>query len=351
MFIRHCACWLTPLRAASFHRSPGRGALVDLWAGPETLTRAMRAGEQPIESTRRQSPVSLGLGFTSEDLSYSIDLGMPSPSASAFALDAVIKGEFVWAGPVARPAGMLVERTGPVVRSRDSSGAWELATERLSLFDSMLSQLADPQRMPELLRIREKIRSWRFYDHFRTDVNASSRLPQVGTHTPVLSNDGADLAAALQTILETGDSAALAETVSDAFPGAAIAISQSNGGFETTMRQHGLLRPLSAMELSDGTLRFLHWVAALLSPRPAALVVLNEPETSLHPDLLPALGRLIVRAAQHSQVLVVSHANRPIASLEEEADCVVHRLSKDFGETSVTNRDVLERPAWRWVGR
>lgn len=174
---------------------------------------------------------------------------MPSPSASAFALDAVIKGEFVWAGPVARPAGMLVERTGPVVRSRDSNGAWELATERLSLFDSMLSQLADPQRMPELLRIREKIRPGAS-TIIRTDVNASSRLPQLGTHTPVLSNDGADLAAALQTILETGDSAALAETVSDAFPGAAIAISQSNGGFETTMRQHGLLRPLC-----DGTVR------------------------------------------------------------------------------------------------
>jgi predicted ATPase len=63
------------------------------------------------------------------------------------------------------------------------------------------------------------------------------------------------------------------------------------------LRQHGLLRPLSASELSDGTLRFLLWTAALLTPRPPELMVLNEPETSLHPDFLPALARLIAFAS------------------------------------------------------
>ncbi|WP_425387819.1 AAA family ATPase [Edaphobacter aggregans] len=57
------------------------------------------------------------------------------------------------------------------------------------------------------------------------------------------------------------------------------------------------MRPLSAAELSDGTLRYLLWTAALLTPHPPALMVLNEPETSLHPDLLPALARLILAAA------------------------------------------------------
>ena len=64
------------------------------------------------------------------------------------------------------------------------------------------------------------------------------------------------------------------------------------------MRQHGLLRPLLASELSDGTLRYLLLIAALLSPRPPALMILNEPETSLHPDLLPSLARLIVQASK-----------------------------------------------------
>jgi predicted ATPase len=172
----------------------------------------------------------------------------------------------------------------------------------------------------------------------------------VGTHTPVLGHDGADLAAALQTIREIGDDRALDEAVSDAFPGASVGVDIHDGRFETTMQQQGLLRPLKSVELSDGTLRYLLWIAALLSPRPAQLLVLNEPETSLHPDLLPALGRLIARAARHSQIFVVSHASRLIAALEEEG-CQSITLEKEMGESTVAERGALDRPSWQWVAR
>jgi predicted ATPase len=68
-----------------------------------------------------------------------------------------------------------------------------------------MTHVADPRNAPEMLTLRESIRAWRFYDHFRTDVDAPARSPQIGTHTPVLGNDGADLAAAIQTICEIGD--------------------------------------------------------------------------------------------------------------------------------------------------
>jgi len=54
---------------------------------------------------------------------------------------------------------------------------------------------------------------------------------------------------------------------------------------------HGLLRSLKAAELSDGTLRYFLLISALLSPRPPTLMILNEPETSLHQDLLAPLAR------------------------------------------------------------
>ena len=249
-----------------------------------------------------------------------------------------------------RPAAMLVERRGPLVRSREEDGSWRNVHERLSGFDSMLSQLADPRNTPELLTLREQIRSWRFYDHFRTDAGAPARMPQIGTHTPVLGHDGSDLAAALQTIREIGDREAFDKAIDDAFPGARVEIDCRDGRFETTMHQHGLLRPLKAVELSDGTLRYLLWIAALLSPRPSELLVLNEPETSLHPDLLPALGRLIAHAAKSSQLFVVSHASRLIATLDG-LDCEALTLEKEFGETSVANRSSLDRPAWHWPSR
>ena len=67
------------------------------------------------------------------------------------------------------------------------------------------------------------------------------------------------------------------------------------------MPQHGLLRPLAAAELSDGTLCYILLAAALLSPRPPDLMILNEPEASLHPDLLALPARLMLKAAERCQ--------------------------------------------------
>jgi predicted ATPase len=83
------------------------------------------------------------------------------------------------------------------------------------------------------------------------------------------------------------------------------------------MRQHGLLRPLKASEFSDGTLRYLLLLAALMTPRPPPLMILNEPETSLHPDLLPPLARLIASASSRSQIIVVTHAAKLVTSLRD----------------------------------
>ena len=127
-----------------------------------------------------------------------------------------------------------------------------------------------------------------------------------------------------------------------------MAISQVDGVFELSVEQRGLLRALKTAELSDGTLRYLLLVAALLSPRPPPLLVLNEPETSLHPDLLPALGRLITSASTRSQVLVVSHAQLLVDELSKVKGCSVLRLHKVLGETKI---DWISAPKWAWPKR
>src|SRR5579863_8931379 len=50
-----------------------------LWAGPESISRAVRRDEYPVEGTRRKHPVSLRMGFASDDFGYLIDLGLPPP--------------------------------------------------------------------------------------------------------------------------------------------------------------------------------------------------------------------------------------------------------------------------------
>ena len=140
------------------------------------------------------------------------------------------------------------------MKLRDDGGEWKTIGKDLSTFESMLSTMSDPERAPELLSLREEVRSWRFYDHFRADSEAPARHSQIGTLTPVLAHDGRDLAAALQTIRAIGDGPALDAAVDDAFPGASVRV-ECGDRFTVVFSQHGLLRPLSAAELSDGTLR------------------------------------------------------------------------------------------------
>jgi predicted ATPase len=318
-----------------------------LWAGPEHVRK-----DRPTQGTRRTGPVTLRMGFAGDDYGYLMDLGLPIPHGSEFDLDPEIKREALWAGPFLRPAALLVERSNREVRIRSASGEWQRAGHQLETFDSMLSEFADPERAPELMLVRERLRGWRFYDHFRTDATAPARRVQVGTRTAVLAPDGADVAAALQTIRELGPRGALEEAIELAFPGSRIQVVNTAGRFEVAFQQHGLLRPLSGAELSDGTLRYLLWVAALLTQRPPELLVLNEPETSLHPDLLPALANLVVTAAKETQVIVVSHSRPFISALEAlSPDLQTIELTKEKGVTTITGQGPLDEPPWKWPTR
>lgn len=326
------------------------------WAGPETLTSDMRSGRAPVQGTAKKKQARLRLGFAGEEFGYAISLGMPSPQGfagyqepSMFHFDPEIKRECIWVGDVCRPSSCLIDRVGPVVKVR-SGRSWEVYNAHISSHDSILNEISDPVAVPEVYAVRQTIRSWRFYDQFRTDPQSIIRTPQIGTRTPVLDQDGHSLVAALRTIHEVGDREALYDAIEDAFPGATIGFEADAGNrFVLQFLQDGLLRPLNQAELSDGTLRYLLLVAALLTPRPPSLLVLNEPETSLHPDLLPALGRLIIRAARETQVWVVSHAPRLVATLEANNDCNSIALNKDLGETVILDQGLLDAPPWHWA--
>lgn len=326
------------------------------WAGPETISREMKEGSVPIQPLHKKNALRLKLGFSSDTFSYAIAMGMPPPEMppppddpSLFNLDPEIKHESIWHGTKYRPVSALAERANGLVKVR-SGREWSVIEQNMHSSDSMFSQVADPTSAPEVLQLRDSIRHWRFYDHFRTDADALARQPQLGTFTPVLHHDGHDLAAALRTIHEIGDRDCLNDAIDDAFPGSTLKIlKDSNGRFTIAFSQPGLLRPLNSAELSDGMLRYLLLTAALLTPRPPQLMVLNEPENSLHPDLLPALARLIIRASQESQVWVVSHAKPLINALKASELCNLIELEKQLGQTLVKGQDgLLSKPTWHW---
>lgn len=318
------------------------------WAGPVQTSSAMRRGEQPVQGNLRREAARLRLGIAGGSLSYAIELGYRADDvSSAFVLDPEIKREWIWAGGPFHPRSLLVQRTGAMVERCGDGRPVPLALE-VSPHDSLFTAVSDPIEAPEVFQLRRTILSWRFYDSFRTDRLAPARTGRLATRTPALAADGGDLAAAVQTILEIGDATGLQGAIADAFPGCRLAVDTSQPQFRLQLHQPGLLRPLEAAELSDGTLRYLLLAAALFSPRLPPLLVLNEPENSLHPDLLAPLASLIATAAARTQIWVVAHAEALIAALQDGDGCRLLRLERQLGATVLPGQTVLERAAWRW---
>ncbi len=295
------------------------------------------------QRTKTKKPVRLTLQIETDDFNYAISCGMPIPLISAFNLDPLVKEEYVWYGDVRRPSNTVLDRQTCTAWMSNQDGVRVVYPLSLSQSESVLSQLQEPHLYPELSSLTCDIKKWRFYHNFRTDAESPIRTPQVGVRTEIINNDGHDLAAALQTIIEIGDRTKLEEVIDAAFPGAKLIIAiDAKTRFEVQLQMPGIFRPLEARELSDGTLRYLCLVAALLSPRHATLLALNEPEMSLHPDLMQPLAELIIHASRYSQMWVTTHSvglAKIIRNLSGEPPINLERTSMG---TKIENLALLE---------
>ncbi len=290
--------------------------------------------------------VAVEVGF--DAFAYRMELGLvglADPRATMFGLDPEVKQESITFREGKRKT-LLMERAGPTAWMRDDDGKRVTYGMQLSSSESVLSQLRDRHRYPEVAGLCERIQGWRLYHHFRTDADAPLRQPQVGVSTHVLGASGDDVAAALQTIREVGDGPALGAAIEDAFPGARLAI-EADGMQRVALRMQvpGIRRPLDAPELSDGTLRYLCLVAALLTPRPPELLALNEPETSLHPQLLPPLGRLIARASHRAQLFVTTHSRELADVVAAETGARTIALELAQGATRIVGQGLIDADA------
>jgi len=100
-------------------------------------------------------------------------------------------------------------------------------------------------------------------------------------------------------------------------------------------------RTFFAHELSDGTLQFLALMGALLSYRLPSFIALNEPETSLHPSLLPALAQTIVKAAERAQVWVVTHSQQLADEISQRSGTAPFEVIRTAEGTSIEGLNAL----------
>lgn len=311
-----------------------------LWAGkrmvnkPARIKLAVGLGHA-AHGTRPQGEFSYGVEV-GVAYSYEVDIGVRMPTAAAFPLEPQIKDETLTFHRGRRPMTIL-ERRGPRVTATDADGRKQPYGDSLLATETALGALQDPARFPDIDAVRRTLLDWRFFHDFRSDRDSPLRRPCLAVTTPTLASDGNDLAAVFATLVHIRqDTVDLDRAIEDAFPGAQLVVPEP----ERTAR-FGLTQPdypkrvFDASELSDGTLRYLALAGALLGYRLPAFVALNEPETSLHPELLEPLARLIMRAAERTQVWVVTHSER---------------LAQAFAEAgAVTPRTVIKRDGETWI--
>lgn len=261
---------------------------------------------------------------------YVAETGFPTPSDAAFPEEAMIKAESLTLK--GRRPVMLMERKGPSAWARNDDGARTLADEHLLSSETALAEL---RGYPEIDMVRQTIAGWRFYHGFRTDAGSPVRQPSLAVTSPMLNADGSNLAAVFATIRHIrGDTVDLDQAIADAFPGARLDVPVPERFASFAVRFPDMpKRQFAANELSDGTLQFLALMGALLSYRLPPLIALNEPESSLHPELLPPLARIIAKAAQRTQVWVVTHSQVLADALQEETGILPRRVIRQDGGT------------------
>lgn len=297
------------------------------------IQKALWAGKKRTGESR------MNLSATLEDFDYELQIGFedfPRPGGSIFTLDPWVKAESLWmTGHRRRPSSRIVERVNQMAGMINFCGEKVRYPLSLDPHQSIFGQLAEPHLYPEVSQLREVLKGWRFYHEFAVWPGSPLRLPQVGIRSPVLAHDGSNLAAAFETINEIGNRELLHKVLNEAFPDSEFFIDASMGRFQVMMQREGIFRPLEATELSDGTLRFVCLAVAMLSPRPPAFMAFNEPENSLHPDLIPALAMLLAETSRYSQLWITSHSPELAELIRQHAEVQYFELKQSEGETQL----------------
>ncbi len=272
---------------------------------------AFWAGERRPKDPVR---VTLGAEFSpsaagARSYDYEVSVGLRHPTAAALPFEPLVKEETLTFHHAGRRIKLL-ERHGPQVAARDEAGKRvEIETE-LMASETALASLQDPVGFPDLHLIRRTMLDWRFYHEMRTDAASPLRGPCLAVTSPTLASDGSNLAAVFATLVHIReDTVDLDRTIEDAFPGARLVVPPPgrDAAFGTVFPDYPK-RVFEAAELSDGTLRYLALAGALLAYRLPAFIALNEPETSLHPDLLEPLARpYIVKCSAETQPGLARH--------------------------------------------
>ncbi|MFN0075790.1 MAG: AAA family ATPase [Prosthecobacter sp.] len=235
------------------------------------------------------------------------------------------------------------------VKIREEDGGGKKWTEApIRHFNrSVLGQLRDAARMPELAHLTDAYEQIRIYREWALGRNTVFREPQrADMRRDRLEEDFSNLGLFLNR-LKTEFPAAkrtLLKALQDLYDGITDFEVNTNGGTVQVFLHEGDFA-IPATRLSDGTLRYLCLLAILCDPEPPPLICIEEPELGLHPDILPGLADLLRTASERTQLIVTTHSDILVDAMTETPECVIV-CEKHEGQTEMKRLDAGELSVW-----
>jgi predicted ATPase len=202
--------------------------------------------------------------------------------------------------------------------------AVEAVEESLPEGETLLSFASGPFAANRFVaEFQEELSAWKIHHDFQTHRKAPVRAPQVTRAESQVSSDGQNVVSVLHSLytgsrdfkreVNTAMQSAFGDDFEElVFPPAA------DQRIQLRIRWRNLQREQSAGDLSDGTLRFLFLLAVLANPSPAPLIAIDEPETGLHPSMLPIVAEYARDASQRAQVILTTHSPELLDAFEGE---------------------------------
>jgi predicted ATPase len=245
----------------------------------------------------------------------------------------------------------LIVRTSEASIVLDKAGNTFDPGEMVSEEQPVLPRVVFPSLVdPQILSFQKFLANWAVYPSFRVDQDSLVRQAVVARFEQRIAPDGQNLVPVLHTLYSSDrkfkrsvDAAMRAAFGRDyeelLFPPAA------RQRVQLGLRWRSLKTEQSAADLSDGTLRFLLLIAILTNPEPSDLIAIDEPETGLHPGMLPLVAELAAEAAERTQVIFTTHSPQFLDAFEGDPPTTTVAQWED-GATQLSVLDGEELRRW-----
>lgn len=238
---------------------------------------------------------------------------------------------------------------GLLHESRDPDGQDQIRTIESANLDSrasILSQRKDPDRFKAFDFLQNAYASIHIYREWCFGPGAVVRsAPQSDAPVDHVGRRGENLAAVIASMnsKRRNEFVSVLSSLYDNIEG--VRVAPGAGGALNLYIEESSGIEISARRLSDGTLRFLFLLAILLDPLPPRLIVIEEPELGLHPDVIPKIAELLVDASKRTQLIVTTHSRMLIDALGDDPENVVV-CEKHDGQTTLERLDGERMKVW-----